>query len=119
MNQKDVVIPEAHESITRGLEEFGKGHSPVLDTIALDPNMAVEKGKEIANTVLVTNYGKQILGLDHPGVSMRFLVQIEYLVECSLSSSVSRLSMTSSVQPLLSHSGKPTSPLSVVCTVVT
>ena len=55
MIQKDVVIPEAHESITRGLGEFGKGHSPVLDTIALDPNMAVEKGKGIANPVLVTN----------------------------------------------------------------
>lgn len=55
MNQKDVAIPEAHESITRGLEEFGKGHSPVLDTIALDPNMAVEKEKGIANPVLVTN----------------------------------------------------------------
>ena len=55
MIQKDVAIPEAHESITRGIEEFAKGHSPVLDTIALDPNMAVEKGKGIANLVLVTN----------------------------------------------------------------
>ena len=55
MNQKDVAIPEAHESITRGQEEIGKGHNPVLHTIDLDPHMAVEKGKGNASFVLVTN----------------------------------------------------------------
>ena len=55
MNQKDVVIPEAHESTTRGQEEIGKGHNPILHTITLDLHMAVEKGKENANPVLVTN----------------------------------------------------------------